>query len=45
MDGEYVTDLDSVLTAVDLIYGVKNSIAMVCKEHTHDLFSAEFADL
>ena len=27
MDGEYVTNLESVLTAVDLIYGVKNSIA------------------
>ena len=32
MDGEYVTNLESVLTAVDLTYGVKNSIA--CKEDT-----------
>ena len=43
MDGEYVTDLDSVLTAVDLIRGVKNSMA--CKEDTQNLFSVECADL
>ena len=36
MDGEYVTDLDSVLTAVELIYGVKNSIAMACKEDMYN---------
>ena len=47
MDGEYVTNLESVLTAVDLIHGVKNSNA--CKEaffkDTQNLVSVEFADL
>ena len=32
MDGEYVTNLESVLTAVDLIHGVKNSKSNACKE-------------
>ena len=47
MDGEYVTNLESVLTAVDLIHAVKNSNA--CKEaffkDTQNLVSVEFADL
>ena len=43
MDGEYVTDLDSVLTAADLIYSVKILFGLQ-RRYTQSI-SVEFADL
>ena len=37
MDGEYVTDLDSVLTAVELIYGVKTLYGLQ-RRYTQSIF-------